>query len=79
MKQFFITTLQPIASQINRYQRELAPILEEIMSSPDIHPAMRVYIASQTQSYNDYRGVFTEHVVQLQQILATCGLRPTAN
>ncbi|MGJ8629600.1 MAG: DUF3080 family protein [Glaciecola sp.] len=79
MKQFFIQTLQPIASHINHYQRELTPILDDIMASPEIHPSMRAYLNTQAQSFVAYQAVFTEHVTQLQQVLASCGLRPTAN
>ncbi len=79
MKQFFIQELQPIASHINRYQHELAPVLNQIMSFPDIHPSMSAYLDTQTQSFDAYQTAFKDHVGLLQQVLAICGLRPTVN
>lgn len=79
MKQFFIQQLQPIASQINRYQRELSPLITTLLDAPEIHPTMRDFHASQTTTFAAYQSNFKEHVVQLQQLLAKCGLRPTAN
>lgn len=70
---FFAETIQPLASELNKYHYQLSPMLEQIMSSPDIPTLFVDYIAYHEQtSYQSYTKSMRNHISIWQDIFAKC-------
>ena len=76
---FFIKKIQPVATKLNAYHYELAPIWDSILSSPDIKPVFKAFIIENTdEHFERYQKAMNQHVVMWQNLFKRCHLSPIA-
>lgn len=70
---FFAETIQPLASELNKYHYQLSPLLEQITSSPDIpSPFVDYIVYHERNAYDEYALSMRSHINIWQDIFARC-------
>jgi hypothetical protein len=76
-QQFFIEKIQPLASQINHYQYQLSPILEDLVAHPNLSPSFKYYInQSNQQGFENYQVAMQQHIDFWQKFFKRCNIKP---
>jgi hypothetical protein len=76
-QQFFIEKIQPIASQMNHYQYQLSPILEDMLTHPKLSPSFKHYInQSNQQGFENYQVAMQQHIDFWQKFFKRCNIKP---
>ena len=73
---FFIEKIQPAGSRLNHFQYQLAPVYEQLLVSPAVHPAFKQYIEARNSDFQAYQTAMSEHVKLWQSFLGRCNLSP---
>ena len=76
-QQFFIEKIQPIASQMNHYQYQLSPILEDMLAHPKLSPSFKHYINQSHQlGFENYQVAMQQHIHFWQNFFKRCNIKP---
>jgi hypothetical protein len=76
-QRFFIEKIQPIASQMNHYQYQLSPILEDLVAHPKLSPSFKHYInQSNQQGFENYQVAMQQHIDFWQKLFKRCNIKP---
>lgn len=75
---FFIEKIQPVATQLNRYQYAIQPIIAPWLQHPHLHPSYKQWLQQHTQTaFARYQALMKTHVNVWQTFFARCDLSPT--
>ena len=76
-QQFFIEKIQPIASQMNHYQYQLSPILENMVVHPKLSPSFKHFINQlNQQGFENYQMAMQQHIHFWQSLFKRCNIKP---
>ena len=76
-QRFFIEKIQPIASQINHYQYQLSPILDNMIAHPSLSSNFKKYINnSNQQGFENYQAAMQQHIYFWQDLFKRCNIKP---
>ena len=76
-QRFFIEKIQPIASQINHYQYQLAPMFNNMMENPNLSSSFKLYIEQfNQQGFQNYQTEMQQHIQFWQSLFERCNMKP---
>jgi hypothetical protein len=74
---FFIQKIQAIAGKLNAYHYQLAPLLTQLTTHPQIHPSFSgLILAHLIEGFTTYKTAMDNHIRFWQGLYQRCGLNP---
>lgn len=72
-KLFFADKVQPLASQLNKYQYRIGPLLNKLIDMPHFPANYVAYVSMHNNEQHErYRQVMSEHIKEWQNIFRLC-------